>query len=129
MPLPSLDPFMPTIKALHRAAILLAPINSAIKPHKANAQHLPLEVLPYGLRSKYPKGGSAVLHWGEGKLIYYHPSGHMVEMPLPQYSQKSLFDTLLKAMSVDELKDYLEQAKGESLAENLLLKLTGGDAE
>jgi hypothetical protein len=127
MPLPSLDPFMPTIKALHRAAILLAPLNSAIKPHQPNAQHLPLEVHPYGLRSDYPKGGAAVLHWAEGKLIYYRASGHMVERPLAEHSQKSLFDAVLNVMNEDELKDYLANAEGESLAEKLLLELTGGD--
>jgi hypothetical protein len=125
MPLASLDPFMPTIKAFHRAAILLAPLNSALKPHQPNAQHLPLAVHPYGLRSSYPRGGSAVLHWQESKLIYYRPSGYMVELPLAEHSQKSLFDALLKAMNEDELKDCLADAEGDTLAEKLLLKLTG----
>jgi hypothetical protein len=129
MPLPSLDPFMPTIKALHRAAILLAPLNSALKTHKPNAQHLPLEVHPYGLRSSYPKGGSAVLHWGEGKLIYYHPSNYMTELPLAEHSQKSLFEALLNAMSADELKNYIADTEGESFAEKLILKFVGGDVE
>lgn len=126
MPLPSLDPFMPTITALHRAAILLAPINSALKPHLPNAQHLPLVVHPYGLRSSYPKGGSVVLHWQEGKLIYYRPSGYLVELSLAQHNQKSLFDALVKAMNDDELKEYLATVdEGDSLAHKLLLKLTG----
>lgn len=126
MPLPSLDPFMPTITALHRAAIVLAPLNSALKPHMPNAQHLPLSVYPYGLRSSYPQGGSVVLHWQDGKLIYYRPNGYLLELPLSQHSQKSLFDALLKAMNEDELKDYLATVdEGSSLAEKLLLKLTG----
>lgn len=129
MPLPSLDPFMPTITALHRAAILLAPLNSALKPHQPNAQHLPLAVHPYGLRANYPRGASVVLHWQEGKLIYYRPSGYLVEFVLEKHSQKSLFDALLKAMNDDELKEYLVEAEGDSLAQKLLLKLTQGDRE
>jgi hypothetical protein len=126
MPLPSLDPFMPTILALHRAAMLLAPINSALKPHLPNAQHLPLAVHPYGLRASYPNGGSVVLHWQEGKLIYYRPSGYLVELSLAQHSQKSLFAALLKAMNDDELKEYLATVdEGDSLGHKLLLKLTG----
>jgi hypothetical protein len=65
-------------------------------------------VLPDGLSTdKLPTGGEVVLNFRQAALIYHAPDGKITTIPLADYNQRTLFQTLLTALQAADFADLL----------------------
>lgn len=125
MVLSALADWARTSTTLYQATSIIGPIRNALMTPVNNYLHLPMEVHPYGLSSgTLPKGGEVRLNYQIGALIYQHPNaGETLLLPFADHTQASLFETLLSAMRMDEMADYLADVEGGQLVAGLMTKL------
>lgn len=123
MPLPTLKKWGKTSKTLHQAALLFAPLRSAVAIPEPNHLHLAMNVYPYGLARGMGQGSELGFDFKRGELIYYSPSGGETTFVLTDHTQASLFEALLATMKQDVLADFLADVRGETLVPGFLEKL------
>jgi len=124
MTLPPLENFEENIHKLHQAAKLFPPICNVLLEKQQNWLHIAMQPHLYGFSTQaFPQGGKLVLNTEESAVFYYRGSGGAVPFPLKLYTQKSLFEGILQAMSEDEFVGFFDDLAGDSLTEKLLGKI------
>jgi hypothetical protein len=110
-----------TLHALQAAARLLGAVRLFYVEHDPNWLELALKVLPHGLSTGVlPNGEEVLLDYALGALIYRQANGVDRAFTLAGHTQKSLFQRLLGAMSIDTVSD----AAGEAIIPAFYAALT-----
>ena len=130
MKYPELKNWQNTSKVLHQVAILLGPIQNALFAPKKNYLQLPAHVQREGLVSpRLPNGGRIAVNFTTGTLDYHRVSGEQFSLSIAEYTQASLFETLLGELKKDALAEVLADAEAGSFAKHLLDTLNADDSK
>jgi len=124
MALPLLKDWNRTSAAWHKAVKLLGPIRNALFEPANNYLELALQVQPYGLSSeRLPGGGEIYIHFQEGAVIYARGSGEEIRLGISDFTQASLFESIVQHLAKDELSDYLSDIPKDKLLPAFIEKL------
>ncbi|MEL7235498.1 MAG: hypothetical protein AAGK74_13440, partial [Chloroflexota bacterium] len=124
MKFPQLNDWENTSRALHQASMILAPIQNVLLEPRKNYLNLPMFIEPTGLRSlELPQSGVIHVDYKAGALVYKRKGAEVARIKYTDYTQATLFETLLEILKRDELAAFYADFSGASLTEDLITRL------
>lgn len=125
MILPSLtSDYLPTLTTLHRASMLMGPIQNAVLAPQGNFLHLPFYVHQLGLDSHVLPGGVEIhMDFCSGKVYILRVSGDYSTLTFAGHSQYSLFAAMLADLRRDVLAEFFAGAGDTGLPETMMTRL------